>query len=74
MVERGATANAGQAQGRRVERLLRIDEVAERLAISRSMTWKLIALRELRSVRIGRAVRVRPDDLEAYLSEAVRER
>lgn len=54
-------------------RLLRIEEIAERLAVSRSMAWKLIAHGELRSVRIGRAVRVRPADLEAYLAGAIRE-
>lgn len=54
-------------------RLLRLDEIAERLAVSRSMAWKLIAHGELRSVRIGRAVRVRPVDLEAYIASATRE-
>ena len=54
-------------------RLLRIEEVADRLSVSRSMAWKLIAYGQLRSVRIGRAVRVRPDDLEAYIEGAVRE-
>ncbi len=54
-------------------RLLRIEDIADRLAVSRSMAWKLIAIGALRSVRIGRAVRVRPADLEAYLSEATRE-
>ena len=55
-------------------RLLRIDELADRLAVSRSMAWKLIAQGDLRSVRIGRAVRVRPSDLEAYIAGAERER
>jgi len=41
--------------------------------VSKSMAWKLIALGQLQSVRIGRAVRVRPADLEAYLERAVRE-
>ncbi len=54
-------------------RLLRLEDVADRLAISKSMAWKLIAHDQLRSVRIGRAVRVRPADLEAYLERAVRE-
>jgi len=54
-------------------RLLRIEDVAQRLAVSRSMAWKLIAYGQLRSVRIGRAVRVRPADLEAYVASAVRE-
>ena len=55
-------------------RLLRIEEIAERLAVSRSMAWKIIALGQLRSVRIGRAVRVRPQDLDDYLADAARER
>jgi len=54
-------------------RLLRIEEVAERLAVSRSMAWKLIAHGQLRSVRIGRAVRVRPADLDGYVAGAIRE-
>ena len=55
-------------------RLLRIDDVADRLTVSRSMAWKLVAGGELRSVRIGQAVRVRPADLEAYLADPARER
>ena len=54
-------------------RLLRIEDVAERLAVSRSMAWKLVALGQVRSIRIGRAVRVRPRDLEAYLADATRD-
>ena len=55
-------------------RLLRIEAVAKRLSVSRSMAWKLIDSGVLRSVRIGRAVRVRPADLEAYLADPARER
>jgi excisionase family DNA binding protein len=54
-------------------RLLRIEDVAERLAVSRSMAWKLIAYGDLPAVRIRRAVRVRPADLDAYIAGAVRE-
>ena len=54
-------------------RLLRIEDVADRLAVSRSMAWKLIAYGQLRSVRIGRAVRVRPVDLDDYVAGAIRE-
>lgn len=59
-----------EAQGH----LLRIEAVAKRLSVSRSMAWKLIDSGVLRSVRIGRAVRVRPADLEAYLADPARER
>ena len=55
-------------------RLLRIEQIAERLSVSRSMAWKIIDQGQLRSVRIGRAVRVRPADLEAYLADPARER
>ncbi|MGH2966287.1 MAG: helix-turn-helix transcriptional regulator [Solirubrobacterales bacterium] len=55
------------------QRLLRIEDIAERLAVSRSMAWKLIAQGQLRSIRIGRSVRVRPSDLEAYVADALRE-
>ena len=54
-------------------RLLRLQEVADRLSVSRSFAWKLVAQGDLRSFRIGRAVRVRPQDLEEYLAGAVRE-
>lgn len=53
--------------------LLRIDEVAVRLAVSRSMAWKLIAQGDIRSVRIGRAIRVRPADLDAFITDSARE-
>ncbi len=56
------------------ERLLRIDDIAQRLAVSRSMAWKLVTYGQLRSVRIGRSVRVRPADLEAYITAAAGER
>ena len=62
--------DAGDGQ---VQRLLRIEEIAQRLSVSRSMAWKLIALGQMRSMRIGRAVRVRPADLEIYLANAARE-
>ncbi len=54
-------------------RLLRIEDVADRLAVSRSMAWKLVAHGQLRSLRIGRSVRVRQADLEAYITDAARE-
>jgi excisionase family DNA binding protein len=55
-------------------RLLRIEQIADRLSVSRSMAWRIIALGHLRSVRIGRAVRVRPQDLDDYLADPARER
>ena len=54
-------------------RLLRIEDIANSLSVSRSMAWKLVAHGQLRSLRIGRAVRVRQADLEAYIAAAARE-
>jgi len=66
-------SNSVDAVDGRERRLLRIEDVADRLAISRSMAWKLIAIGQLRSLRIGRSVRVRPADLDAYVDAAERE-
>ena len=67
------TRNTVDPVDERMPRLLRIDDIADRLAISRSMAWKLVATGEMRSLRIGRSVRVRPADLDAYLAAAERE-
>lgn len=66
-------SNPAEPQGGASSRLLRIEDVAERLAVSRSMAWKIISSGDLPSVRIGRAVRVRPADLEGYVAGAIRE-
>ena len=51
--------------------LLSPREVALRLRISRAMAYKLLTAREIPSIRIGRAVRVREKDLEAYISRGL---
>ena len=50
-----------------VARLLLIDEVAEGLGVSTRTVRRLIARRELVACRLGRSVRVHPDDLAAYI-------
>lgn len=47
--------------------LLTREQAAERLAISIVTIDRLILRRELRAVRIGRAVRVRVADLERFV-------
>jgi len=49
--------------------LLRGDEVARLLNLSKSKTYELLASGEIPAVRIGRAVRVRPEALMRYLSD-----
>ena len=52
------------------DRLLKIADVALRLAVSVSTVRRLIEAGELKTVRIGRALRILPDDLEAYIDNS----
>ena len=47
--------------------LLKATEIAEYLNISRAMSYRLIQTRKIRSVQIGAARRVRPEDLQSYI-------
>lgn len=49
--------------------LLKPQDIAQRLNISRAMAYKLLATGELPTVRMGRIVRVREADLEAYIQK-----
>jgi len=47
--------------------LLRPSDVAIRLSIAKSYVYRLMQSGEIPVVRIGKACRVRPQDLEAYI-------
>jgi excisionase family DNA binding protein len=49
-------------------KLLLIDHVAEGLGVSTRTVRRLIARRELVACRLGRSVRVHPDDLADYVN------
>ena len=49
------------------EKLLKAAEVAEILNVSKTFVYKLVGTRELRSVKIGTAIRVRRADLNNYI-------
>lgn len=51
-------------------KLLTLLEVSEQLAVSLRTVERLVARGELAIVRVGRQVRVRPGDLDAYLDAA----
>ena len=51
-----------------LEVLLRSEDVARVLNISRSMAYQLIQRGEIPSVRLGRAVRVHPKALEQFIA------
>lgn len=50
--------------------LLTLRETAERLALSERMIRSLIAAKRLRRVQIGRAVRIDPVDLRAFVEKS----
>ncbi len=49
-------------------RLMTVAEVASQLQVSIRTVRRLIAAEELRAARIGRAIRIRPADLNAYVT------
>lgn len=49
--------------------LLEPSEVAEALKVSKSLVYSLIRNGELKSVKFGKTVRVRPEDLENFINE-----
>jgi len=51
--------------------LLTLDQVADRLQVSMSTVRRRVADGELKTVRIGRALRVRPEDLEEYIESHI---
>ena len=51
----------------RVNTLLKAKDVAEILQVSRAMAYNLMQRGEIPTVRIGKARRVRPEDLIKYI-------
>jgi excisionase family DNA binding protein len=51
--------------------LLTADQVAEILNISVSKAYAMMASGEIPTIKIGRCVRVREEDLEAYINEQI---
>jgi excisionase family DNA binding protein len=51
------------------EDLLTIDQVAARLKLSQYRAYELCRQGELKAIRLGKSVRVKPSDLQAYVSQ-----
>jgi len=51
--------------------LLNSKQVAQRLGVSKSFAYALMRRGELPVVRMGKAVRVRPQDLDAFIKASV---
>lgn len=48
-------------------KLLKAKDVAEVLNVSRSMAYRLMQYGNIPTVHLGKAIRVRPEDLDAYI-------
>jgi excisionase family DNA binding protein len=55
-----------------VERLLTVREVAERLGVCTATIYGLCERNELPHVRVSNAIRIRPADVEVFLSQGRR--
>jgi excisionase family DNA binding protein len=53
------------------EKLLNGSQVADSLSISRAFAYQLMRHGRIRSVRIGRSIRVRPSDLADFILKNV---
>ena len=52
-----------------IKQLLKPEEVAYKLGLSKSMVYKLMQQGIIPCVKIGRSVRVRPVDLEDFINQ-----
>jgi len=55
------------------DQLLTLQQVADRLQVSMSTVRRLVDAGKLKAVRIGRNLRVRPEDLSKYIEGAKHE-
>ncbi len=55
------------------DRLLTAEEVAQILQVSKSFAYQLMKRNEIAVVRLGRSVRVRPEDLRRFIEGSVQE-
>ncbi|HEX5545694.1 MAG TPA: helix-turn-helix domain-containing protein [Nitrospira sp.] len=51
------------------EDLLTVDQVATRLKLSQYRAYELCRQGELKAIRLGKSVRVKPSDLQAYVAQ-----
>ena len=57
-----------------VNMLLKGNDVAEKLNVSKAFAYRLMAIGEIPTVRLGRSVRVRPEDLEKFIEASIFQR
>lgn len=50
------------------QQFLTLAQVAERLQVTERTIYRYLEAKELKGIKIGRVWRIRPDDLETFLS------
>lgn len=55
-----------------VEQFFRVDELASILRVSRGSAYQLVRTKQIKSVRIGRVIRIPGQALEDFAKEAAR--
>ena len=63
--ERKNTLNSSNPE----EGLLSVKDLARRLNCGRTKAWELVYTRQIRTIRVGRLVRISPDDLAEFMRE-----
>lgn len=64
----GNSVNSSQTDS---PKLLKASDVANRLNVSRSLAYRLLQDGSIPAVRIGTALRVRPQELEAFIESHI---
>jgi excisionase family DNA binding protein len=54
-----------------INKLLKGIEVAEILNVSNAFAYRMMAEGRIPTVKLGRSVRVRPEDLQGFISESI---
>ena len=65
--ENSLSGEASERPDSRIPQLLSIDEVRQTLGMGKSWTYRRIKSGEIPSVKLGRSIKVRQEDLEEYL-------
>jgi excisionase family DNA binding protein len=68
-----AAAASSPSSGGHLRRLLTVTDVAKLLQLSSRSVRRLIADGRLKVVRLGRTIRIRPEDLEVLMASSGRE-
>ena len=67
--ERKNTLNSANPEG-----LLSVKDLARLLNCGSTKAWELVNTRQIRTIRVGRLVRISPEDLDAYIRKNRSER